>query len=147
VEGQADLLEVVGALRAPGGLADFLHRGQEQADEDGDDGDHNQQLDEREGATPQVHGGSSRRSSGPNGPDGENDWTTSGARTCGSWCVTIGRPTTKSRNRNCLAPLVALAARLALAGAQAGLPFCYHARMDERACPGCEALQRRVAEL
>src|SRR5262245_44340842 len=48
VSGHAHLLEVVGALDAAGGLAHLLHRGQEQADEDGDDGDHHQQLNERE---------------------------------------------------------------------------------------------------
>src|SRR5207253_6835295 len=49
VYGQADLVQVVLALQAGGGLADFLHRGQEQPDEDGDDGDDDQQLDQREG--------------------------------------------------------------------------------------------------
>ena len=48
VQGQADLLEVVGALDAGGGLADLLHGGQQQADQDGDDGDDDQQLDQRE---------------------------------------------------------------------------------------------------
>jgi hypothetical protein len=45
---QTDLSEVVLALGACGGLADFLHGGQQQADQDGDDGDHHQQLDQRE---------------------------------------------------------------------------------------------------
>ena len=48
VDGQADLLEVVRALHPVGGLADLLDRGQQQADQDGDDGDHHQQLDQRE---------------------------------------------------------------------------------------------------
>jgi len=48
VTGQAELLEVVGALHACGGLSDLLDGGQQQADEDGDDGDHHQQLDQRE---------------------------------------------------------------------------------------------------
>src|SRR5262249_58697196 len=48
VEGQADLLEVVLTAQAVGRCADLLYRGQEQADEDGDDGDHHQQLDQRE---------------------------------------------------------------------------------------------------
>ena len=48
VDGQADLLQVVDALRAPGGLAGRLHGGQEQADQDGDDGDDDEQFDERE---------------------------------------------------------------------------------------------------
>jgi hypothetical protein len=49
--GQAQLLQIVGALQAGGGLADLLDGGQEQADEDGDDGDHHQQLDQRESDT------------------------------------------------------------------------------------------------
>ena len=48
VAGEAKLLEVVAALHPRGGLADLLDRGQQQADEDGDDGDHHQQLDQRE---------------------------------------------------------------------------------------------------
>ena len=48
VQGQADLLQVVDALGAAGGLARRLHGGQEQADQDGDDGDHHQQFDQRE---------------------------------------------------------------------------------------------------
>src|SRR5262245_47671326 len=48
--GQAELLEVVGALHAVGGLAHLLHRREQEADEDGDDGDHHQQLNQREGA-------------------------------------------------------------------------------------------------
>ena len=46
VQGQPQLLEVVAALQAGGGLADLLHGGEEQPDEDGDDGDHHQQLDQ-----------------------------------------------------------------------------------------------------
>src|SRR5207249_960327 len=37
VGGQAELLEVVGALDAGGGLAHLLHRRQQQADQHGDD--------------------------------------------------------------------------------------------------------------
>jgi hypothetical protein len=48
---QTELLEIVRALDASGGLACFLHCGQEQSDQDGDDGDHNQQLDQRETRT------------------------------------------------------------------------------------------------
>ena len=48
VDGQADLLQVVRALGPGGGLPDLLDGGQEQADQDGDDGDHHQQLDQRE---------------------------------------------------------------------------------------------------
>jgi len=48
VTGQGDLFEVVLALRAVGRPADLLDGGDEQADQDGDDGDHHQQLDQRE---------------------------------------------------------------------------------------------------
>jgi len=50
VQAQADLLEVVRARHACGGLADLLHGGQQQADQDGDDRYHHQQLDQREAA-------------------------------------------------------------------------------------------------
>src|SRR5262249_36159960 len=61
--GQADLLEVVGALGAGGSLADLLDGGQEQADEDRDDRNHHQQLDQRE-RTPGPG------QAGPDGPPG-----------------------------------------------------------------------------
>jgi hypothetical protein len=48
MESDADLLEVVAALRTPRGLAGLLHGGKQQGDQDRDDGDHDQQLDERE---------------------------------------------------------------------------------------------------
>ena len=48
VEGQADLLEVVGALDPPRRLARRLHGRQEQRDQHRDDGDDDQQLDQRE---------------------------------------------------------------------------------------------------
>src|SRR5262249_9069564 len=48
VQGQAELLEVVLAADAGGRLSDLLHRGQQDAQQDGDDGDHHQQLDQRE---------------------------------------------------------------------------------------------------
>jgi len=51
VECQAGLLEVVLATHACGGFADLLHGRQQQADEDGDDGNHDKQLDQGE-ATP-----------------------------------------------------------------------------------------------
>jgi hypothetical protein len=47
VAGQPDLLEVVGALHAVGGVADLLDRGQQQADQDRDDRHHHQEFDER----------------------------------------------------------------------------------------------------
>jgi hypothetical protein len=49
-EGDADLLEVVCALGAAGGLARGLNGGEEEADQDSDDGDDDEQLDEGEGA-------------------------------------------------------------------------------------------------
>ena len=75
VHGQADLLEVVDALGTPGGLAGRLHGGQQQRDQDGDDGDHHQQFDQRERATRTMRiawkllGEMKRRSAN------ENDWT------------------------------------------------------------------------
>jgi len=48
---QAELLDVVDALRPAGGLAGRLHRREEQGDQDGDDGDHHQKLDQRESAS------------------------------------------------------------------------------------------------
>src|SRR5262245_57611204 len=56
VERQADLLEVVLALRPRGRLAHLLDGGQEQADEDGNDGEDDQQLDQRERATSCAQG-------------------------------------------------------------------------------------------
>ena len=53
---QAELLQVVGALGAPGRFAGRLDGWQEQRDEHGDDGDHHQQLDQRE----RFHGFSSK---------------------------------------------------------------------------------------
>jgi hypothetical protein len=50
VDPDAELLDVVGARHACGGLAHLLDGGEEQADQDGDDGDHHQQLDQRERA-------------------------------------------------------------------------------------------------
>src|SRR5262249_7168926 len=50
VERQADLLEIVGTLRPGSGLAHLLHRGHEQGDQDGDDGDYDQQFNEGEAA-------------------------------------------------------------------------------------------------
>jgi hypothetical protein len=48
VKGQSALLEIVGALGPGGRLTDLLHGRQRQSDEDRDDGDHHQQLDQRE---------------------------------------------------------------------------------------------------
>src|SRR5439155_13899995 len=48
VQRQPDLLEVVLALRPGRRLAHLMNRRQQEADEDGDDGDHHQQFDQRE---------------------------------------------------------------------------------------------------
>jgi len=60
VHGQGDLLEVVDALGAPGGLARRLHCRQQQGDQHGDDRDDDQQLDQRETASAsgplRIHG-------------------------------------------------------------------------------------------
>jgi hypothetical protein len=48
VAGQADLFQVVGALGTTGRLARRLHGREQQGDQYGDDGDHHQQLDQRE---------------------------------------------------------------------------------------------------
>ena len=50
VHREAELLEVVDALRAPGGLAGGLDGRQQQGDQDRDDRDHDQQLDQGETA-------------------------------------------------------------------------------------------------
>jgi len=50
-DGQAELLEVVDALRTAGRLAGGLDGGQQQGDQDGDDGDDDQKLDQGETAT------------------------------------------------------------------------------------------------
>jgi len=47
VNRQRHLLEVVGALHPRRCLADLLDGGEEQADEDGNDGDDDEQLDQR----------------------------------------------------------------------------------------------------
>src|SRR5262249_44213491 len=56
VEGEADVVEVALTLGAGGRLADFLDGGEEQADQDGDNRYHYQQLDQREGTTPSAEG-------------------------------------------------------------------------------------------
>src|SRR5262245_52448096 len=48
VDGKAHLLEVVLTLHACCGFAHFLNGGQKQSDEDGDNRNHNQQLNQRE---------------------------------------------------------------------------------------------------
>jgi hypothetical protein len=51
---QRELFEIVGALGAGRGLANLLHRGNQEADQDGDDGDDDQQLNQREAVS--AHG-------------------------------------------------------------------------------------------
>ena len=51
VQGEPDLLQVVDALGTAGRLAGGLDGRQQQGDQDRDDGDHDQQLDQRESAT------------------------------------------------------------------------------------------------
>ena len=48
VESEADLLEVVGALDAPGRFSRRLDGRQEQRDQHGDDGDDDEELDQSE---------------------------------------------------------------------------------------------------
>jgi hypothetical protein len=47
-----ELVKIVLAARAIGRLAHFLHRGQEQARQNRDDGDDNEQLNKRKRAPP-----------------------------------------------------------------------------------------------
>src|SRR5579875_3537027 len=68
VTGDGHLMKVVLALGTVGGLAHFLHRRQQQTDQNGDDGDHYQQLDQREtaafawvGNTSATHGETPKR--------------------------------------------------------------------------------------
>src|SRR5262249_2949888 len=54
VRGLQDLVQVVLALRAVGRLTHLLHGRQEEANEDGDDRNHHQQLDQGEGDRSQT---------------------------------------------------------------------------------------------
>ena len=51
VQRQSQLLEIVLALAAASGLAGGLHGRQKQRHQNGDDGNHDQQLDQRESAS------------------------------------------------------------------------------------------------
>jgi hypothetical protein len=51
VHAQAPLLEIIFALRTAGSFSGRLHGGQKQPDERGDDRDHHQEFDQREGKT------------------------------------------------------------------------------------------------
>ncbi len=79
MQGQADLLQVVDALRPPGRLAGGLDGGQEQGDQDGDDRDDDQQLDQREAARRSRAGREPSRSWGAPLFAGRRD------RAAGSW--------------------------------------------------------------
>jgi hypothetical protein len=63
VQGEPQLFEVIGTLDSRPGGTHLLHRRQEQADQDRDDGDHYQQFDQRETGTRQaiLHDFSSRQ--------------------------------------------------------------------------------------
>jgi hypothetical protein len=50
VQREAKLHQMVLALRAAGGFTRLLHRGEQQCNQDGNDGDHDEQLDQREAA-------------------------------------------------------------------------------------------------
>jgi hypothetical protein len=75
VHRHAELLEVVAALTAAGGLAGRLDRRQQQGDQHPDDGDHHQQLDQREagplfvlhGMMPRSEREKDRKNPTPNG--------------------------------------------------------------------------------
>src|SRR5262249_34264565 len=54
VQGDADLMQVVLAGTACGSLADLLDGRHQQADQDGDDGDDDQKLNQREGCSASV---------------------------------------------------------------------------------------------
>jgi hypothetical protein len=56
VQSDADLLQVVLALASPGRFAGLLHGGKQQGNQHRNDGDHHQQLDQRE-TLPGVSGG------------------------------------------------------------------------------------------
>jgi hypothetical protein len=52
MNGNPELLHVVGALHAIGRIANLLDRGQKQTDQNGNDGDDNEQFNEREPLAP-----------------------------------------------------------------------------------------------
>ena len=56
VNREAQLFQVVSAFNAVRRLADFLDGGEEQADQDGDDGDDDEQLNEGKAAAGGSHG-------------------------------------------------------------------------------------------
>jgi hypothetical protein len=52
MEGKANLLHVVGATRSPSCFSGLLHRRQQKANKDADDGNNNKQFDKRKPITP-----------------------------------------------------------------------------------------------
>jgi hypothetical protein len=52
VQAKTDLLQVIRALRPPGGFARRLNGREQQGDQDADNGDDNQKLNEREACRP-----------------------------------------------------------------------------------------------
>jgi hypothetical protein len=64
VNGQPQLLEIVLALGATGGLASLLDSRQKQGHEDSNDGDHHQELDEGESRSAAGNGGHGRQATG-----------------------------------------------------------------------------------
>src|SRR5262245_24568031 len=56
MESEDDVMEIVLALRGVGGLAYLLGRGDDQRHQDGDDGDHHEQLDQGEAQFSFSHG-------------------------------------------------------------------------------------------
>jgi hypothetical protein len=52
MEGDADLLEIIRACGPGRGLADLLDRGEQKADQDGDNGNYDKEFDQSETATP-----------------------------------------------------------------------------------------------
>ena len=66
MEGDADLMQIAAAARVVGGLSRPLDRGDREGEQDGDDGDHDQQLDQREARSGSLS--TTREMSGRSGP-------------------------------------------------------------------------------
>jgi hypothetical protein len=79
VHRQPDLLEVVGALHLVGRLADLLDGRQEQADQHGDDGDDDQQLDQGVGGADRLRSVQCGGVHGCLGPRTRTSWDKKGA--------------------------------------------------------------------
>lgn len=62
VDGQTNLLQMIAALGATGGFTSLLNGRQQQRNQDRNDGNHDEQLDEREALS--TRGGRSGRSHG-----------------------------------------------------------------------------------